>query len=410
MDEIITNDAIKSIIQQVFSIEDITTGSPKDGFQIRYRGHLVLEDTEKAFAELEDKLRPYNYRPLFRKDGGRHAILLLEGIPNPKPSNPWINVLFFALTVISVLLTGAFYNSEQQLTGELLSDARIVLSKFADLSVFTHGWPFAVSMLSILLAHEFGHYLMGRHYGIRMTLPYFIPMPFTAFGTLGAVIAMKEAPKNRRQLLDIGLAGPLAGLVLAIPILFFGLKLSSTDILPAAIAANSATVPSLEGNSILYMLLKYMAFGRLLPAPVDYGSFGPVVYWIRYFFSGTPYPAGGTDVMLNAVAWAGWAGLLVTALNLIPAGQLDGGHALYVLLGKERMQKLYPALMVILIGMGFVFMGWWLWAAILLVFGRLYDDPADQITELDGKRKALAVLGLIIFVLVFVPVPITIPG
>lgn len=409
MDNIDTNDAVKGIIQQVFLINDVTTGGPKDGFQIRFRGHLVVEDTEKAFFQLEDQLRPFNLRPLFRKEGEQQVILLQEGVLTPQDSNPWINILFFGLTVISVLLTGAFYNSQQQMTGELVSDARIILLKFTDLSLFRDGWPFALSMLAILLAHEFGHYLVGRHYGIRMTLPYFIPLPFSPFGTMGAVIVMKEAPKNRRQLLDIGLAGPLAGLVLAIPILFLGLKLSSTDILPVTVAANSAQVPSLEGNSILYLLLKYLAFGRLLPAPVDYGALGPVFYWVKYFFSGLPYPAGGTDVMLNPVAWAGWAGLLVTALNLIPAGQLDGGHALYVLLGKERMKKLYPVLMVIMFGLGFVWNGWWLWAAILLIFGRLYDDPADQITELDGKRKALALLGLIVFILVFVPVPITIP-
>ena len=113
--------------------------------------------------------------------------------------------------------------------------------------------------------------------------------------------------------------------------------------------------------------------------------------------------------MLSAVAWAGWAGLLVTALNLIPAGQLDGGHVLYVLLGKERMKKLCPLLLVILIGLGFVWSGWWFWAAILFLFGRFYAEPADQITPLDSKRKILAIIGLIIFLLVFIPVPITLP-
>jgi membrane-associated protease RseP (regulator of RpoE activity) len=175
-------------------------------------------------------------------------------------------------------------------------------------------------------------------------------------------------------------------------------------------AAPAGQSLSLEGNSIIYLFMKYLAFGQLLPAPVNFGSTGPFLYWIRYFFTGLPFPAGGTDVMLHSVAWAGWAGLLVTALNLIPAGQLDGGHALYVLLGKEKMKKLYPVLLVILVGLGFVWSGWWFWAAILLVFGRFYAEPADQITELDTKRKALAVFALIVFILVFVPVPLTFPG
>lgn len=410
MDQLTSNEAIKSIIGQIFRIEDITTGDAKDGFAFRFRGRLIVEDTEAAFFQLEDRLRPYEMTPLFRKEGDRHAILLVHGVNTPKESNPWINLLLFALTLLSVLLTGAFYGSSQQLTGELLPDLQIILSKFTSLSVFTEGWPFAVSMLGILLAHEFGHYLMGRRYGIRMTLPYFIPFPLSPFGTMGAVINMKETPKNRRQLLDIGLAGPLAGLVVAIPVLYIGLKLSSTDILPTTLTGPAAQSLSLEGNSLIYLFMKYLAFGRLLPAPVDYGAAGPVLYWIRYFFTGLPFPAGGTDVMLHAVAWAGWAGLLVTALNLIPAGQLDGGHALYVLIGKEKMKKLYPVLLVILIGLGFVWTGWWLWAAILFIFGRLYAEPADQITELDGKRKALAVLGLIVFILVFVPVPLVLAG
>jgi membrane-associated protease RseP (regulator of RpoE activity) len=347
---------------------------------------------------------------LFRKDGDRHAILLVQRLNEPKKSNPWINLLLFALTFLSVLLTGAFYGSSQQLTGELLPDLQIILAKFTSLRVFIDGWQFAVSMLGILLAHEFGHYLMGRRYGIRMTLPYFIPFPLSPFGTMGAVINMKETPKNRRQLLDIGLAGPLAGLAVAIPVLFIGLKLSSLNTLPVSPTGPEAQSLSLEGNSILYLFMKYLAFGRLLPAPVDYGAIGPVLYWLRYFFTGLPFPAGGTDVMLHASAWAGWAGLLVTALNLIPAGQLDGGHALYVLIGKEKMKKLYPVLLVILIGLGFVWTGWWLWAAILFIFGRVYAEPADQITGLDGKRKALAIFALIIFILVFVPVPLVIAG
>jgi membrane-associated protease RseP (regulator of RpoE activity) len=102
--------------------------------------------------------------------------------------------------------------------------------------------------------------------------------------------------------------------------------------------------------------------------------------------------------------------MLVTALNLIPAGQLDGGHAIYVLLGKERAQKLFPFILVILIGLGFVWNGWWLWAAIIYFIGRIYAEPMDQITELDGKRKGLAVLALIIFLLVFTPVPLSLVG
>lgn len=114
--------------------------------------------------------------------------------------------------------------------------------------------------------------------------------------------------------------------------------------------------------------------------------------------------------MLNPVAWAGWAGILVTALNLTPVGQLDGGHVVYVLLGKEKMQKLRLVILVLLSGLGFMWNGWWLWAAIIFLLGRFYAEPLDQITELDGKRKTLALLAIVIFILVFTPVPLILIG
>jgi membrane-associated protease RseP (regulator of RpoE activity) len=218
---------------------------------------------------------------------------------------------------------------------------------------------------------------------------------------MGAFIQLKEPPKNKRILLDIGIAGPLAGLVVVIPILLYGLSLSSIDRL--ALAPGQGL--QLEGNSILYLLSKYAVFGQLLPAPASYDGLSPLLYWVRYFFTGQPLPMGGTDVLLHPVAWAGWAGLLVTALNLIPAGQLDGGHIMYVLVGK-RMRVFLPFILIALFLLGLVWSGWWLWALLLLLLGRLHAEPLDQITSLDPGRRSIAILGLIIFVLVFTPVPL----
>ncbi len=164
----------------------------------------------------------------------------------------------------------------------------------------------------------------------HVTLPYFLPFPLSPFGTLGAFIQLKEPPRNKRILMDIGIAGPLAGLVVAIPVLLLGLSLSKVE--PINLAPGQGF--TLEGNSLLYLFAKFLVFGRLLPAPSSYGNLPPVLYWIRYFFTSQPLPLGGMDVMIHPIAWAGWAGLLVTAINLIPAGQLDGGHLMYVLLGK----------------------------------------------------------------------------
>ncbi|NMB56087.1 MAG: site-2 protease family protein [Leptolinea sp.] len=390
---------IRNYVERILSIDDITTGEQKDGFLLRFRGHLRSENSEEAYSLLENQIRPFNLTPLFRKEANQHTILIVEGVPIPRQSNPWINLLLFVLTAISVLITGAMYGTDQLFTGGFWQSIK---------DVIYYGWPFAISMLAILAAHEFGHYFMGRHYGIHVTLPYFIPFPLSPFGTLGAFINMKEIPKNRRQLLDIGLAGPLAGLVVAVPVLFIGLRLSALNVLPAT--PPSGQMLQMEGNSLLYLLIKFLSFGQLLPAPASYTNTNPILYWIGYFFTARPYPVGGMDVMLHPVAWAGWAGMLVTALNLIPAGQLDGGHTIYVLLGKEKSMKLRVIVLVILIALGFVWSGWWLWAAIIYFLGRYYAEPLDQITELDGNRKILAAVGLVIFLLVFTPVPLSLIG
>ena len=130
----------------------------------------------------------------------------------------------------------------------------------------------------------------------------------------------------------------------------------------------------------------------------------PLLYWLRFFFTGRPLPLGGMDVIISPVAWAGWAGLLITALNLIPAGQLDGGHILYVLTGKKA-RYLLPFILGGLLLLGFAWAGWWLWAVLILVLGRVYAEPLDQITALDPPRRLLALAGVLMFILVFTPVP-----
>jgi membrane-associated protease RseP (regulator of RpoE activity) len=187
--------------------------------------------------------------------------------------------------------------------------------------------------------------------------------------------------------------------VVAVPIVIYGL-ITSGPLKPLQVDQ----VTGFEGNSFLYVFLKYIIFGKLLPEPASFGNLPPLLYMLRFYLFGIFTPGGGQDVLLNQVAWAGWAGLLVTGLNLIPAGQLDGGHAIYVLIGK-RAQRLIPIILVVLIGMGFFWFGWFLWAGIIYFLGRQYAEPLDQITELDSKRKILAVLALVLFVLVFMPIP-----
>ncbi len=392
------SDTLTSIVGRVLKIEDVTRGDPKKDYIARYRGRLYNEDTAAAYDQLADALRPLEVTPLFRKEKDSHVVLLSQGVIRPKPSNARVNLILFILTAISVFFAGTYYTLGGTYDGPPNPDLRALLPYF--MKSTGGGVAFAVSLLAILLAHEFGHYLAGRYHKTAVTLPYFIPFPLN-FGTLGAFIQLKEPPKNRRILLDIGIAGPIAGLVVAIPVVILGLSLSQVSPIPTHLPQGQI----FEGNSILYLLSKFLVFGKLLPEPGSYGNLPPLLYWIRYFFTGQPVPLGGMDVMLHPVAWAGWIGLLVTALNLIPAGQLDGGHVLYVLLGK-RASTLLPVILIALALLGLVWPGWWLWAFLIFLLGRSHAEPLDQITALDPQRQAVAVLGLIIFILVFTPVPL----
>lgn len=383
------SEILNNIVSRVFRYDDVTMGDPNKGYFLRYRGSL-LADSVQAYDQLAEALRPYDVTPLFRLEEGRQAILLVRGIIHPKPGKAWVNLLLFALTLLSVLFAGATYSYTGPVPGDTLGQI---------LTLTTHlwvGWPFAVSLLAILLAHEFGHYFVGRARGAAVTLPYFIPFPFSLIGTMGAFIQMKSLPKNKRGLFDLAVAGPLAGLVVALPVLLLGLSQSSLGtVTPGSFA---------EGNSLLYLLAKFTIFGKLLPESGNLTGVPLLYHWISYFFIGKPSPVGSMDVFISPVAWAGWVGLLVTFLNLVPAGQLDGGHVIYAVFGK-RVSRIVPVILVLMVFLGFFWNGWWLWAFLIFFMGRSHAEPLDQITQLDSRRKALAALMLIIFLLVLMPVP-----
>jgi len=397
MDAVSGYDAVDALVRRIFFVEDLTYGTEKQEYILRYRGRLAESDSVAAYDRLAAGLAPLGYIPLFRNEEGRHAILIVNKPPAPQASNPRVNLVLFILTAASVLVSGAMYGMDQTLPQGFWAAAGALIAR---------GWPFAVALIAILGAHELGHYFAGRRHGVHVTLPYFIPLPFSPFGTMGAFINMKEVPKNKRVLLDIGISGPLAGLAVTLPVLLLGLSLSRLEPLPGPEAA--LVGGTLEGNSILYLGMKYLVFGQLLPAPASTGDLPAVLYWLRYFFTGTPLPLGGLDVMLHPVAWAGWAGLLVTSLNLIPAGQLDGGHVMYVLFGKQRLRRWLPFVLAALVILGFFWTGWYLWAAIIFFLGRAYAEPLDQITELDPARRRLAIFVLVLFFLIFIPVPLVI--
>lgn len=389
-------DKLLPLVRQVMSITDITVGDQKQPFAVRFRGALI-SDSQLAFEKLDPFFKKAGTTLLFRDENDGHEILGMPGVIQPQTSNPLVNVILFLLTLTSMLMAGAMYGMETPADTSTLGILQDIIQNLPN------GITFAVSLLGILTAHEFGHYFAARFHRIAVSLPYFLPFPLSLFGTLGAFIRLKEPPKNRRVLLDIGLSGPIAGLIVAIPVLLIGLYLSDIGHLPLNAIAAQDTV--LEGNSLLYLALKYIVSGELLPKPLHYAGLSPFMYWVRYFFIGLPMPFGGTDVLLHPLAWAGWAGLLVTMLNLIPAGQLDGGHAIYVLLGKATA-RLWPFIIGLLLLLGMVWPGWYIWAGMVFLMGRTYARPRDEITPLDSRRKWLAVFGLVLFVLLFIPVPL----
>jgi membrane-associated protease RseP (regulator of RpoE activity) len=385
-----------TIVKQFLTIDHLTLGKTQDDHLIEFEG-LLNQPSQEAYDYAEQAFHPHGLTPLFRISGNKHKVILKKGLSQPQIHKNRINLILFLITFASIIFSGIITSY----TGPKTLDFSII---WAHVRVnLGQSIAFAVSLLSILTAHEFGHYFAARIHNTKVTLPFFIPFPISPFGTMGAFIRLLEPPKNKRVLLDIGLAGPIAGLVIAIPVLVYGLTLSTIDILPSVLPEDFM----FEGNSILYLSLKYLVHGSLLPEPSSFQGIHPVIYWIRYFFTGLPLPTGGTDVLIHPVAWAGWAGLLITSLNLLPAGQLDGGHLIYSLFG-DKLTWLRPVILGALVTLGFIWSGWWLWAFLILFLGKIRAEPLDEITELDPRRKILARIGLIIFFLVFSPVPLII--
>jgi len=388
---------INERIEKNFNIEEITYGSPKQIFIVRYRGELKDDNSELAFEKITDSIKDYHLLPLIKRENDQVCLTIMPDVKKGKSTSPRLNLVLFILTLVSVIVTGGLYS----FNGEVSQEFPAMI-----LGIVKSGWPYALTLLSILAAHEFGHYFAGRKHGVQVSLPFFIPMPLSLFGTMGAFINMRSLPKNRRALFDLAVSGPISGFILSVLALIIGLNLSEVSQLPFAPAVDPSM--QMEGNSLLYLLMKYSVFGKILPQVQGISGVELILYWLKYFFTGQPFPWGAWDVMLHPVAWAGWAGLFVTGINLIPIGQLDGGHIFYTLFGEAKSKRLFPLILITLGILGIFSNVWWIWAVLLLFLGRRYAQPLDQITQLDKNRKIFGYIAMAIFILTFVPVPITI--
>lgn len=338
----------------------------------RFEGKLTRE-SDAAYDALDSLLVATNQLALFREENGKHVIYVVSGRINPQPRSWILNAVLFAATLISVLLLGT-----EMAISEIAADNMALGQQLINNLPFElwRGLPYAISILLILGAHELGHYFAARYHKLAVTLPYFIPAPFISpIGTFGAFIQLREPMKNRKTLLDVGAAGPLAGLIFAVPILLIGLATSQVRVVTGG--------GMVEGNSLLYALSKIVVFGRFLPS-------------------------GGEDVFVNQLAWAGWTGLLVTGLNLIPLGQLDGGHILFSLIGDQARRLYYPLLAAMAFMVIFISPAWLFWVVLLFLFGRVYAAPLDMITPMDARRKFIGWLSMVVFAVTFVPIPFSV--
>ncbi len=228
-------------------------------------------------------------------------------------------------------------------------------------------------MLLILGVHEFGHYFASKRWGVRATLPYFLPFP-SIIGTMGAVIKVKSRIPNRKALVDIGASGPICGFLMAVIVSWFGL--SSSRLVPPSETSDGIRL----GESIAFRLISHLALGEL---------------------------PEGYDIELGPVAFAGWLGFFVTALNLLPIGQLDGGHVTYAFLGRKGHRIIATVMFLAVILLGIKWLGWLFFGLFIMIFiGFMkHPPPMDTYTPLDGRRKLIALLVIVIFMLSFMPVP-----
>jgi membrane-associated protease RseP (regulator of RpoE activity) len=296
----------------------------------------------------------------FGQENGEHIIRFgYQAAPKPGHRRIWVNILLFVATIFTTLVVGSFQNNGNPLLHPL------------DL---IKGIPFSFSILLILGSHELGHYFTGKAAGVDATLPYFLPVPHPLIGTMGAFIRIKSAIPNRNALVRLGVAGPLTGFAFALPITIIGLSLSKVQM-------DSGMGGGLGlGSSLLMSGLS------------------------KIFFSKIP---AGFDIVLHPMAFAGWLGLFVTALNLLPIGQLDGGHVAYGMFGRYRLYAMI-AVLVALAGLGFLWPGWWIWGLLAVFLGLRHPAPQDNISPLGTREKILALAALLVLILTFTPVPFSV--
>lgn len=348
----------------VREVMDVEVATAEPGFQV-FRGRL-REAADSAYHKLKSAL-PGAAAPLLQEDNaGGTVIFLPQARSLELESEPsvrlWVHWLLLLATIVTTTAAGAAYQG---------------VNLWREPERFAAGLPYSLGLMAILGVHELGHYFTAKRYGIRVTPPYFIPVPF-ALGTFGAFIQMRSTPENRKALFDVAIAGPLAGLVIAVPALLVGLR--SSTVVPGDAAAVGWIHGTSVGSSVLFALLAKLSLGQSL--------------------------AAGHVLQLSPLAFAGWLGLFITALNLVPVGQLDGGHIVQALFGGRIAGTIGSMAMWSLLLLAlFVWPGLMMWAILVFFIAGRVAPPLNDLTPLTPGRQWLGYAALVILALILVPLP-----
>jgi membrane-associated protease RseP (regulator of RpoE activity) len=351
---------VKSLVARHFPVYDVKVRFDVVEFYCRIDESIL----EESFDRLREEMAEQHYIPMVTYQKGEHIIIVGKK-PKAKYRSIYVNLVMFIITFLAMTYAGV-----------------ILWAGFADVpsaevysfkNIATGILVFALPLLAILGVHELGHFFMARKRKVAASLPFFIPS-IPPLGTLGAVISLRDPIPDRKSLLEIGIAGPIAGLLVAIPIGILGLILTNAEARPIPDSFETGTIIN-------------VAF--------------PLIYeWIEMFV-----PIAG-DYFIHPLVFAAWAGFLVTAINLLPAGQLDGGHIARAVLGQNAKYASW-VMVAVLIALSFLWMGWIFLAILVIFFGAKHPPPLNDITKLDIKRKAAGLFAFVILVITFMPVPIS---
>jgi membrane-associated protease RseP (regulator of RpoE activity) len=344
---------LRSRVADVMAIEDAQVDPSGRG--VAFTGKLRI-GAQEAFERLKARFAEMGYVPVMREhdSGTRDVVIAFKGsLKAMLAQRPWLNLLLFLATIVTTTIFGGMFAA-------MMSQQ----SPTSPENILRYGIPFSLTLLTILGVHEFGHYIQARRHGVAVTLPYFIPIPLPgSLGTFGAFIQMRGAVENKRALFDVGIGGPIAGLLVAVPLFVLGLLIATITETPAP--ANRS-----------YLVDLLIALFR--PEAANFG------------------------IILNPVLLAARFGLVITALNLLPVGQLDGGHIAYAALGRKWARWVGIATIAVMAVLGLTVSSTWLvWMAFALFTGLSHAQPLNDITPLDLRRNVVFIGTFILFLSLF---------